>query len=143
MKYCALVVLLINFSFVEQHNKENGFFISAPNGQIEKKLNNKYHSFIFDETPHLLFNDLKDIKIVKTEYERLGFLFLFKKEAIEKLSQLTLLNKGKNLGVIVDGRLIAAPLISEQISSGSLSLLCGLSKKEMDVVEKQIKALMK
>ena len=131
------------FIYAKGQNIDNAIYLSNPNGKLELKLNKIYEKYTFDSNPIILFEDVKFVKIINTQFDIPALLIQLNKKGSEDLKRITHLNKGKNLGLVFEGKLIAAPLINDEILDGEFAISGDITIEELKKIEKYIQKKMK
>ena len=134
----------ISFHFVTDKNNSDSFKMTTANGKEELCLEN---------TPCLTFADVFSAKLdpinmspkMAKVFKNMGMttpryqvLIEFTQEGKSKLYKTTSENINKRLGIIVDGKLLMAPVIREAISGGQISIQGSMSEEEMKTLVERI-----
>lgn len=139
-----LVLLSLFYPPIFQGELVDGLYLTDSDGSIKLKLNSKYQEFSFSRNPVIAFDNLKQAEVIKTQYGIPAILLEFNESGRKKLQEITTKNKGKSLGLIVDGKLQAAPKITEALSTNKLTIMGSLSEKEFsDIAERINKSIHK
>jgi len=84
--------------------------------------------------------DIDEVSVRKTDHEENYALYLsFSGSGTEKWATMTRKNKGKDIAILLEGKVIAAPRVMEEIKNGE----CSISGKYTEVEINQLKAALK
>ena len=125
---------LTNF-FEKTYEKENGFYLVSE----QKTQNNRRNSLKMDEFPFLYSKDIKKVTLKSNGNKFPTVIFELKKKATEKLSKLTSNNIGNGIALIIDKKIIAMPMISQNISDGKIEYNSMINYEETQKLLKKIK----
>lgn len=113
-------------------NNLNGFFIEKTDG-TKFILYKDTISFYIDTLVVLKFSDFDVIEKKKSKYGDYNLYFSIKNENKELLLNITKEQKGNNIFLIINDKLISAPIIQEEISGGEI-VITGLEERFIDEI---------
>jgi hypothetical protein len=77
--------------------------------------------------------DIDEVSVRKTDHEENYELYLsFSGSGAEKWARMTRLNKGKDIAILLEGKVIAAPRVREEIKNGKCSISGKYTKDEIN-----------
>lgn len=139
MRAFILFLLLFSLStFATEKKAEVKYLISSDVGAL--KLNDKMtkEDVVFSPVPVLTNEDFASAE-AKPFAGSYGVLVTLKKDSAKKLLKVTTENKGKKLGLVVDGELWMAPEIKEAIVGDKMVIGNNLSKADAEKLASRLK----
>lgn len=135
----------INCNEFKKHDY-NGFYLSSDTGKdfvLEESEFQKREVIKCNKIPDLSFSLLKSVK-QDTERGNSKFLVLeFNEKGKVLLNEITTNNTQKNMGVIIDDKLVMAPLIRDPISEGIVHIVGNFTSEEITMLEKSLNRIVK
>lgn len=101
------------------------FYLDAPAASgdtFELPLKGTRESVHLKKAPVLTLDEIEKAAPVPDGAGKTAVLLFLKKTGVEKLSQATATAKGKRLGIVVDGKLVLAPVIMEKMTNDKMFL---------------------
>lgn len=83
-------------------------------------------------------DDIAEVRATKDNLDMPAIEFIFTKEGAKKFTKLTELQTGKLVAVLVDGKVISAPLVKEKITKDRVTIVGRFTKEEVDKLVKGI-----
>lgn len=140
-----LTGLLILFSCSREDNriainktKKGGLFEIKANGK-SLTFYNKKESIKVDTTTFVPFTDFDNLEEMKSPYEGVFVLdFKLNDKGTSKFKEMTTRNLGKQLYFVVDDKIVATPIINEEISNGRIQMMLA-DRNEVELIIQYLK----
>lgn len=137
----------INYSApvsIENIEKEAAVYIDRKNGfyfvsNYDSSKNQKLIDYILTNEPYIKLNEIKDLQSEKDNLGRNVVSITFTKTGTKKFSEMTRINIGKPIAIVVKKKLITAPLVQTMITDGKIHIAGYYSDIEMDEILKSLK----
>lgn len=118
--------------------KTKAYTIENGNRKSTVNLNN---DVLIDRTALLSATSSVETSGGKNDRRSVAVLKLtFTSEGVRKFTEITTALVGKQIGVLVDGKLIATPAVVQALNGNSISLTGNYSKEEADAMAAKIKS---
>jgi preprotein translocase subunit SecD len=120
------------------------YIIETDNG-FKRQLDKATEFYFIDPKPIVTKENFKNLEIFETDFggayeDYIGLKIMLDKFGTERWAEATEKSIGGRLALIIDGKLVNAPNVNAQITSGMTSLnRTEYSRKELEDFEKQIK----
>lgn len=101
------------------------FHLDAPTAAgdtFELPLKGSRESVHLKKTPVLTLQEIEKAAPVPDGTGKTAVLLFLNKKGVEKLTEATATAKGKRLGIVVDGKLVLAPVIMEKMTHDKMFL---------------------
>jgi len=84
-------------------------------------------------------SDIQDVAIKKNDQEgTYNLLISFSEEGAEEWATLTSKNVGRNIAIVIDGDVYAAPVVREKIEQGKCVISGNFSKNEVSRLKEKL-----
>ena len=120
--------------FSDNYDRSNGFYLV-----VEQKTTNNESILKIEDKAFLNSQDIKAITLIGNGNKNPSVNFEFKKKGTEKLKEIAKKNIGNGIALIVDGKIITMPMISEEISDGKINYNSVLPYDETEKINKKLK----
>ena len=120
--------------FSDNYDRSNGFYLV-----VEQKTTNNESILKIEDKAFLNSQDIKAITLIGNGNKNPSVNFEFKKKGTEKLKEIAKKNIGNGIALIVDGKIITMPMISEEISDGKINYNSVLPYDETEKITKKLK----
>jgi preprotein translocase subunit SecD len=110
-------------SSIESQNKIGGLYEINESGEIFSFYNNN-ETFKLDTASHIPFKYFESIKKQKSQYDGIYSVYIkLNPQGALLFKDMTERNKNKQLCLIINNKIMAAPLVTDIITSGQLTLM--------------------
>jgi preprotein translocase subunit SecD len=129
------------FLYAQEYQLQTGFYSVAENdsctgGSDYLKLKSEDGEFCINKNPIVTENDFDSVKVVKDMADHgveITLHIKLKSSAIEDFKNATGKLVGKRLAIVVNDKVIAAPVLRDPIESGEIAVFC--DEKTMNEVK--------
>ncbi len=88
--------------------------------------------YLVDATPAITGRDLKTARLSQDEFQQSAVSFTLNPEGTRKFSQVTAENVGRQMAIVLDDRVVSAPVIEERISTPTAQIRGQFSVQEAE-----------